>query len=89
MSDPMPLKSHNFIVRLDGLHLDAAAQKRIAGAIQAATLAELGRLDLGGGKPAGALSYIPIQWLGYWYREVANLQGGVGDFGKTLGVTER
>jgi hypothetical protein len=89
MSNPMPGKSNDFIVRLDGLHLDEAARNRIAGAIQGAVLAELGRLDLAGSKPSAALSYIPLQWRGFWLREVANLQEGIGEFGKTLGVTQR
>jgi hypothetical protein len=89
MSEPMPGKPNDFIVRLDGLPLDQAAKRRIAGAIQSAVLGELGKLDLAGNKPTNSLVHIPIEWLGLWLRDATNLREGLGDMGKTLGVTER
>jgi len=82
MSNPMPGKPADFIVRLDGLQLDEASRNRIAGAIQAAALAELGRLDLAGAKPG--LAYIPLKWLGMWLRPAATLPEGLGELSKTL-----
>jgi hypothetical protein len=89
MSNPMSGKPNDFIVRLDGLPLDEAARHRIAGAIQSAVLAELGKLDLAGNKPTNALFHIPTEWLGLWLREVTGLREGLGELKKTLGVTER
>lgn len=89
MSEPMPGKPNDFIVRLDGLPLDEAAKRRIAGAIQSAVLGELGKLDLAGKKPTNSLVHIPIEWRGLWLREVTKLSEGLGEIGKTLGVTER
>jgi hypothetical protein len=88
MADPMPGKPNDFIVRLDGLKLDEAARHRISSAIQAAVLSELGTIDLTGRGPTGGLAFIPIKWKGLWLREVARLPE-LGDFGKTLGVTEQ
>jgi len=88
MSDPMPGKPHDFVVRIEGLPLDEEAQRRIAGAIQGAMLSELGRLDLAGRDPNPTLSYIPIRWLGIWLRDARTLQAP-GEFNKDLGVTER
>jgi hypothetical protein len=82
MSDPMPAKPNDFIVRLDGLQLDEASRNRIAGAIRAAALAELGRLDLAGAKPG--LAYIPLKWLGIWLRPATTLPEGLGELSKTL-----
>lgn len=87
MSDPMPLKPHDFIVRLDGLPLDEPTRQRIAGAIQAAVLSELGKLDLAGAKPAAGLAYLPHRWWGIWYRVRADVLENLGGLGKTLGVT--
>lgn len=89
MSDPMPGKPNDFVVRLDGLKLDEASRSRIAGAIQAAVLAELGRLDLAGAQPNNGLAYIPIKWRGIWLRQMVNVPEGLGELGKTLGVSER
>ena len=89
MSDPMPGKAADFVVRLDGLGLDDSARDRIAAALQAATLAELGRLDLG--HKAGAAAFIPRkEWYGLWLRSMANIQDLKGqDFNKALNVSER
>jgi hypothetical protein len=68
LSDPMPGRPQDFIVRLDGLKLDEAARNRIAGAIQTAVMSELGRLDLG--HPETILIHTPKEWLGRWLREI-------------------
>jgi hypothetical protein len=83
-------KSNDFIVRLDGLHLDAAAHNRIAGAIQAAVVSELGRVDLSGIKPPPpTFAYIPLKWRGIWLRDVEGLKN-IGELtGPQLGVVER
>jgi hypothetical protein len=88
-SDPMPGKSSDFVVRLDGLNLDDGARDRIASALQASVLAELGRLDLG--HKTGGLAYFPRkEWLGIWLRSIADIKGISGqDFNKVLNVTER
>jgi hypothetical protein len=88
MSDPMPGKPHDFVVRLEGLPLDKAAQERIAAAIRGAVVAELGRLDFASIQPRPSLSYIPIHWMGIWLRDASNLPG-LGEFKKNLGVTEQ
>jgi hypothetical protein len=87
MSDPMPGKPHDFVVRIEGLPLDEEAQRRIAGAIQGALLSELGRLDLAGTNPKPTLSYIPVQWLGIWLREARHLQDPI-EFNQNLEVTK-
>jgi hypothetical protein len=89
MNDPKTAKSNDFIVRLDGLQLDAATRHRIAAAIQATALAELGRLDIAGSTPGSHLVFFPKEWLGIWIRDLANLPQGLGELGKTLGVGER
>jgi hypothetical protein len=79
MSDPMPGKPHDFIVRLDGLRLDAAAHNRIASAIQSAVVEELGRVDLAGTHPPPpAFAYFPLKWRGLWLHEAAGLKN-LGD----------
>src|SRR5262249_35571487 len=85
MSNPVEKNSADFIVRLDGLHLDEAARNRIAGAVQSAVMAELGNLDLTAGQPKPGLAYIPLKWRGIWLRH--SLPEGLGDFGRELGVT--
>ena len=89
MSDPMPGKPADFIVRLDGLGLSDDARSRIAAALQAATLAELGRLDLG--HQTGAAAFIPRkEWLGFWLRSMVEIRDLKGqDFNKALNVSER
>ena len=89
MSDPMPGKPNDFVVRLDGLRLDEAAKNRIAGAIQSAVVAELGLIDHGGNKPFSALAYIPLKWRGYWLREIDRLPENIAQFNKQLNVEER
>lgn len=81
MSEPMPGKPHDFMVRLDGLKLDEATSHRIAGAIQAAVMSELAKLDLSGGQPHGSVAYIPKDWLGIWLRQIPGLPEGFGRTG--------
>lgn len=87
MSNPAEANSADFIVRLEGLHLDEAARNRVAGAVQAAVMAELGKLDLTAGRPKPAFAYLPLKWRGIWLRE--RLPEGLGELGRDLGVTER
>jgi hypothetical protein len=89
MSNLTQGNSADFIVRLDGLRLDEAARSRIAGAVQAAVMAELGRLDFTAGKSTPALAYIPLKWRGIWLREIQKLPEGLGELGHELGVAER
>lgn len=64
---------HDFIVRLEGLNLDEAAKQRIAGAIQGAVMAELGRIDLRG--QAGFPGFFPRKdWLGFILRDMGRLR---------------
>jgi hypothetical protein len=86
MSDPMPGRPNDFVVRLEGLKLDEAARNRIAGAIQAAVLKELGTIDLSGSNPANNLIHIPITWRGIIYRNLAKLPGDVANIGQNLRV---
>ena len=88
MSDPMPGKTNDFVVRLEGLELDEQARNRISAAIQAAAMAELGRVD---GGHQGGLVALPSEWLGMWLRSAAQRGGHPPqDFAnKILQVTER
>ena len=85
-SDPMPAKTHDFIVRLDGLKIDEGARQRIAQALQSAALSELGRLDLHG-RESTVVIHTPKEWLGRWLREVGHLEG-LQDIERKLGVKE-
>ena len=89
MSNPMPGKPSDFVVRLDGLELDERTRDRIAAALQSAVVAELGRLDLAQKNPG--VAYIPRkEWLGIWLRSIADIREIRGqDFGKALDVVER
>ena len=89
MSEPMHGKPHDFMVRLDGLKLDEATSHRIAGAIQAVVISELGKLDLTGGQHHGSLAYIPKDWLGIWLRQIPRPPEGFGTSGRPQGFGER
>jgi hypothetical protein len=86
-------KSHDFIVRLEGLQLSEQDQNRIAAAIQSVVMAELGKVDSAGGKTAnatgagGSLALLPVKWRGILYRPSAS--PNIAGLDKTLGVTER
>jgi hypothetical protein len=86
----MPGKPTDFVLRVDGLNLPDAARERIAGALQAALMSELGRLDLGGARTE-TVAYIPHkEWLGLWLRSLANLRDLKGqDFERPLEISER
>ena len=90
MSNPMPGKPSDFVLRVDGLDLDDAARTRIANALQASLLAELGRLDLAP-RPGSAVAFFPRkEWLGIWLRSLAQIRDLKGqDFEKVLTVGEK
>jgi len=83
-------KSHDFIVRLEGLQLSSEHQHRIASAIQSVVMAELGKVDLApkGAAPQGNvnLALLPLKWRGIWYR--TGLPANIGELVKSLTVEE-
>jgi hypothetical protein len=89
MSTVSKENSADFVVRLDGLRLDDAARSRLAGAVQAAVMAELGKLDLTGGRPVPTLAYLPLKWRGIWLRDIEKLPEGFGQLAHQLEVVER
>jgi hypothetical protein len=87
MSDPMPGRPSDFIVRLEGVKLDDAGRRRLSNAIQNAVMSELGLIDL---NPKGNWGvHIPKEWLGRWLRQVENLNDLQGLGNKALNVHER
>jgi len=67
----------DFVVRIDTAKLTAKQAAAVAGAIQGAVLAELGKLDLAAGAapagPFGSVVFHP-EWRGLWLRAFKNLQ---------------
>jgi len=72
----------DFIVRID-IALPKEVETRIAAAVQAAAMSELGRTDLGRLTPAGTVSFIPRkEWYGKWLRSLKDIRD-LGEFGAT------
>ena len=89
MSNPMPGKPSDFVLRVEGLELNDGVRDRIAGALQASLMAELGRLDLAAKAPV--VAFIPRkEWYGLWLRSLAQLRDFKSqEFEKVLDVGER
>lgn len=67
-----PRSKNSFRVEFTGPKLSAASQRRIAAAVEKATLNELATLDLGGDFQ---IRRVRQQWLGIWIDRVRRLPG--------------
>lgn len=64
-----------FYVKLNGIKLPAAEEKRIAAEVRATVLRELGRTDMSKSSGEPLAMRVPKEWLGLWLERFRS--GGV------------